>query len=144
MIAQAYPQEQPDLKFEVYYDLDFDKYGDSYVNNKFSKLGFKYLEKKLKAVYDKDNVILTQFRCWNIPQDAQEFDYVQVLNNYGDKMNVSFTYYVILNDGFDKNIEAEKVYKILKENVFNKNESLNSINIGYILDSRQHLTMPEG
>jgi hypothetical protein len=132
LIARAYPQEQPDLKFNVYYDLDYNKYGDSYVNNKFSKLGFKYLEEKLKDVYGEDNVILTEFKCWNIPQDAQELDYSQVLYNYADTMNVAFTYYVILNDIFEKNIEAEKVYKVLKNNVFNNNESRNYLNIGYI------------
>ncbi len=119
-IAKAvYPTDDPDLKFDITWDTTERTYKDTYLAAKWSKEGKKAMEEKLKELYGEGNFFIRKyFSSYNDVSD-QAFTWADLMKNRADRNRIDFYYCVFFDGELDRKKEAERTYKILKENLIN-------------------------
>lgn len=120
------------IEFTVRWDKTKDEFWDNYLGNKWMKQGRTVLEKKLEEVYGKDYWLEEYFFTYNDPKD-KDLDYSEIIKNNSNKMQTELRYYVFLGiEDFEKEKEAKRAYKILKEMLIDNNTLQFYFNVFYI------------
>ncbi|MBI5212527.1 MAG: hypothetical protein HY957_04055 [Nitrospirae bacterium] len=136
-IADAYPKDEPDLKFGVIWNKNKpDVFQDGYLGSKWSKQGTVEMEKKLKKVYGNDFLLKKYWISYN-DRRVKDLDYPEIIKKYADKMEVKIYYFVFIDAKLDKKYEAERAYKILKENLIDLKTMQYSFSVVYVLKEKR-------
>lgn len=113
----AYPADDPELKFDISWDTKERTYKDSYLAVKWSQEGKKAMERKLREVYGEGNFLIDKYWSgWNKTED-QKFTWADVMKNRAERNRIDFRYFVFFNGALDRKKEAQRAYKLLKENL---------------------------
>jgi len=119
--AKAYPKDNPDVKFTVAYDMNQDgKYGENYLEMLWADQGEKELSKTLKSLYGDEYLIyIYSFEYYN--RDYKNLNYSEVLKASDGWVHLWINYIVFTDKKIDKQIEAERVYRILDKLMLKNN-----------------------
>jgi hypothetical protein len=113
----VYPADDPELKFDISWDTKERTYKDSYLAVKWSTEGRKVMEQKLREVYGEGNFFIRKYWSgWNKTED-HKFTWADVMKNRSEHNRIDFSYFVFFDGGLDRKKEAQRAYKILKENL---------------------------
>ncbi|GAU77330.1 hypothetical protein F3D3_1944 [Fusibacter sp. 3D3] len=114
-VAKGYLKDDPEFKIVITWDENTNEYNDSYLGTKWTKQGKEVMTEKLKAVYG-DDFLIDDFKLYFSDKAYKDLNYEDIINKYAYRMSIDLAYSVYLNGDLDRNYEAERVYKILKEN----------------------------
>ncbi|HCT64758.1 MAG TPA: hypothetical protein DIC60_05765 [Lachnospiraceae bacterium] len=114
-VAKAYPEDDKELKIAITWDKNSGEFTDTYLATKWTKQGTQEMENKLKAVYG-DSFKLGTYKVYFSDKNLKDLDYKDIINKYAYRMRINITYYVFLDGNLSKEYEAQRAYRILKEN----------------------------
>ncbi|MEN6327463.1 MAG: hypothetical protein ABFD18_14825 [Syntrophomonas sp.] len=115
-VAEVYPTDEPDLKFHIAWGKnDSSPYQDSYLVTRRSAQGKAEISKYLNEVYGQE-VYIQYDLSTNIPE-LEKLDHNELLTKHGENVRFHLKYYVFV-DKFDKQVEAEKAFKVLNSYVY--------------------------
>ncbi|WP_425806712.1 hypothetical protein ACHOLT_06695 [Desulfitobacterium sp. Sab5] len=134
--ARAYPKEQPDLRFIVNWEKNKGVYDDNYLGTKWTKQGTEVMTRRLREVYGDDFWLEEYWLSYN-DKKVKDLDYPDIISKYADKMRVDISYYVFLDNELDKKYEAERAYKILRQNFIDTKTLQFNFIVGYLLKNRK-------
>lgn len=113
----AYPADDPEIKFDISWDTQERTYIDTYLAARWSTEGKKAMEQKLREVYGEGNFLIDKyFSALNDAKD-QKFTWADVMKNRAERNRIDFSYFVFFDGGLDRKKEAQRAYKILKDNL---------------------------
>ena len=113
--AKVIPASKPELEFFVECDRDNSgAYIDGYLQIKWTYEGEQEIKEKIKEVYgsETDFVLAYTFRYNNI--EFKDLNHSEVLAKCNGNAYVNITVRIFSDKNFDKILESEKAYKILK------------------------------
>lgn len=114
-VANAYPEDDKDLKIAVTWNKNSGEFTDTYLATKWTKQGMQEMEKKLRVVYG-DSFKLENYKVYFSDKNLKDLDYKDIINKYAHRMRLDIIYYVFLDGNLNKEYEAQRAYRILKEN----------------------------
>lgn len=136
-MADAYPKDDPDLKFNIIWNKNKpDVFQDNYLGTKWSKQGTAVMEKKLREVYGDDFWLKEYWLSYN-DKRVKDWNYPEIIKKYADKMRVDIRYFVFIDGKQDKKYEAERAYKILKENCIDLKIMQYNFGVTYVLKEKK-------
>ena len=121
-IAHAYPKEDKEMKIVVTYDKNTGEFEDSYLGTKWTNEGKAYMEEKLREVYG-DNFYIQNFDFYYNAKDYKDLSFEEVYKKRAGSIRIDLGYFVYLENEINRYDEAEKAYKILKENFIEAGEA---------------------
>ena len=111
--TKAYPKGQPELEFFVEGDRsNTGVYIDGYLQVLWTYQGRHELEKALREVYG-DNFIVDNYEFRYNQKKFKDLNYLEVIGKSNGNATIMISYN-IFSDEFNKEIEAEKAYRIMK------------------------------
>lgn len=111
--AKAYPKGKPELEFFVEGDkYNSGPYIDGYLQVLWTYQGKQKLEKALRQVYG-DSFYIDNYEFRYNQKKFKDLNYPEVIGKCNGNATIFLAYY-IFSDQFNKEIEAEKAYKIMK------------------------------
>jgi|WetSurMetagenome_2_1015567.scaffolds.fasta_scaffold41005_2 hypothetical protein len=122
-IAKAMPKGQPGIIFIVRDQSKLDKagepgdYGDYYLNEKWNYQGKVAIEKKMKEIYGEsvDMKVSYDFGGGGYAQKDLDFEQVFEIRKNRSKASINLNIEIFMDSSqFNKEVEVEKAYKILK------------------------------
>lgn len=115
--SDAYPADDPEIKFDISWDTQERTYKDTYLAARWSTEGKKAMERKLREAYGEGNFFIRKyFSGWYDVKD-QKFTWQDVMKNRSERNRIDFKYFVFFDGRLDRKKEAQRAYKILKENL---------------------------
>jgi len=129
--AKAHPKDNPDVKFTVAYDMNQDgKYGEDYLEQLWMYQGKKNLENTLKSLYgDSFLVYCYSFEYYN--REFKDMNYAEVLKSSDGWVHLWIKYIVFTDKKIDKQIEAERVYRIVDKLMLKNHLKKYRLLVGY-------------
>jgi len=146
-VTEAYPKDEPDLRFSIivlnWHKPELRELRDDYLYKRWSRQGTKLMEKKLRDVYG-DDFWLKKYCIGckymmgeNHSKKLKELDYSGFINQSAGKMPVDIKYFVFIDDKLDKKYEAERAFKILKENLIDLKTPQYGFSAVYVLKEKK-------
>lgn len=116
-VSHAYPADDPALKCDISWNTKERTYEDSYLAVKWSTEGKKLMEQKLREVYGEGNFFIRKYWSgWNDAKD-QKFIWQDVMKNRSKSNRIDFKYFIFFDGVLNRKKEAQRAYKLLKENL---------------------------
>lgn len=135
--AKAYPKGHPEFEFlvdgDVYSERMNGKYNDYYLKAKWSYQGKQEVEKKLREVYGESVDFNISMYLLIGSFALKDLNYAEVFKkNHGNGR--AELHYDVFMDGaqFNKEVEAEKAYKILKSFILDYGSDVDNFSVTYI------------
>jgi hypothetical protein len=113
--AKVIPASKPEMEFFVECDKDNSgAYIDGYLQVKWTYEGEQEVKKKIQEVYgaDTDFVLSYTFSCNN--EEFKDLNHSEVLAKFNGDVYVNISIDIFSEENFDKNVESEKAYEIMK------------------------------
>lgn len=120
----ASPKEKPEIRFVVRWEVgDPGVYGDGYLYSKWTAEGEVEVAKTLKEVYGEDvpyiyDYYLSRYREDLLKPEEYKMTYKDTLEKYVNDSSTSISYVIFRDKELDKRIEAEKVYTVYKQLIY--------------------------
>lgn len=134
---KAYPADDPEIKFDISWDTQEGTYIDTYLAARWSTEGRKAMERKLCEVYGEGNFFIDKyFSALNDAKD-QKFAWADVMKNRSERNRIDFSYIVFFYGGLDRKKEAQRAYKILKENLIDYKVRRYNFSIEFIYSNKR-------
>jgi hypothetical protein len=115
--SDAYPADDPEVKFDISWDTKERTYIDTYLAARWSTEGRKAMEQKLREVYGEGNFFIRKYFSGLNDVKDQKFTWADVMKNRSERNRIDFYYAVFFDGALDRKKEAQRAYKILKENL---------------------------
>lgn len=129
-VAEAYPQDDPNLKFHVKWEKgEPGTYDDSYLVTRRSAQGKIEIGNYLKKIYGQDVPLTYKLSTRN--KELQGLDHDELLSKYGKETYLELVYYVFV-DKVDKEKEAERAYKVLEKFILNNQPKYYYVIVHYL------------
>ena len=112
----AYPADDPELTFDISWDTKERTYKDSYLSIRWTREGRKVIEQKLREVYEEGAFFIDRYRFFYNFQEDQKFTWAEVMKNRSEYNRIDFNYFIFVEGVLDREKEAKRAYKLLKEN----------------------------
>ncbi|WP_270564356.1 hypothetical protein [Clostridium beijerinckii] len=124
--AKVIPAGKPELEFFVEQEdrVHVDNFVDGYLKVKWTYEGKQEIEKKIKEVYGSETDFDLEYTFRYNKEEFKDLSYAEVLAKCNRSVYIDISYYIFSDEKLDKDKEAEKAYKIMKQylldNKFNK------------------------
>jgi len=129
--AKAHPKDNPDVKFTVAYDMNQDgKYGEDYLEQLWMYQGKKDLENTLKSLYG-DNYLVYCYSFEYYNRAFKDMNYSEVLKSSDGWVHLWLKCIVFTDKKIDKQIEAERVYRIVDKLMLKNHLKKYRLLVGY-------------
>ena len=115
-VSHAYPADDPEIKFDISWDTKERTYIDTYLAAKWSTEGKKVMEQKLREVYGEGNFFIRKYFSGLNDVKDQKFTWTDVMKNRSERNSIDFNYFIFFDGALDRKKEAQRAYKLLKEN----------------------------
>jgi hypothetical protein len=136
-VSHAYPADDPEIKFDVSWDTKERTYIDTYLAARWSTEGRKVMEQKLREVYGEGNFFIDKYLSkWNKAED-QKFTWKDVMKNRSEHNRIDFCYEVFFDGALDRKKEAQRAYKILKENFIDYKLMQYNFSVEYVYKNKK-------
>lgn len=129
--AKAYPRDNPKLEFTVAYNMNQKgDYGENYLEVLWADQGEKEMREILRSLYGDDFLIyIYSFEYYN--RDFKSLNHTEVLKASDGWVHLWIKYIVFTDKKIDKQIEAERVYRILDKLMLKNHLNKYRLLVGY-------------
>lgn len=138
--ARAYPKDDPEMRFRVRWEKgEPGIFDDGYIHAIWRNGAMAEFHKLLKDIYGEGVVSLYgfnfNFKHYEIDfNDVKDLSYSDLIKRYPDKIFCDMKYYVFVDGSIDKRQEAEKVYRLIKQHILDRNIGKFHLVVNYMSD----------
>jgi hypothetical protein len=133
--AKAFPKDHPEYEFKINSDyyanrMSKDRFSEWYLNTKWSYQGRLEVEKKMREVYGEGNYHIDYYEFF-ANAAFKDLDYAQAFEKHEGIVKLHYTIFLSY-DGFNKVVEASKVFDIFKAFIIDYKPDLFRFSVTYI------------